>query len=84
MGKHAEGIQYTIRGVPAEVDRVIRRKAAQTKQSINQVVLDELVRATIGNARKAGFSDVVGRWVPDPGFDETMAAQRQIDWEKWK
>jgi hypothetical protein len=84
MSKQAEPIQYTIRGVPPEVDQLIRRKAARTKQSINQVILDELVRATVGNARKADFSGLVGRWTPDPAFDEIMAAQRQVDWDKWK
>jgi hypothetical protein len=38
------------------------------------------------NTRKPriDFSDLVGRWVPDPGFDETLAAQRQIDEDRWK
>jgi hypothetical protein len=47
-------------------------------------VLDELIEATIGRKPRANFSDLVGRWTPDPAFDEIMAAQRQIDWEKWK
>ena len=77
-------MQYTVRGVPAEVDRALRRKAAQKRQSLNQVVLDELKRAALGGARYADFSDLVGRWTPDPGFDEIVASQRQIDWDKWK
>jgi hypothetical protein len=84
MKRQAEPIQYTIRGVPPEVDRLIRRKAQRTKQSINQVILEELKRATLGHARRADFSDLVGRWTPDPAFDEIIASQRQIDWEKWK
>ncbi len=84
MKKPAEPIQYTIRGVPPEVDRLIRRKAMRTKRSINQVILEELARATLGKVHKADFSDLVGRWVPDPGFDEVVAAQRQVDWEKWE
>lgn len=84
MKKQAEPIQYTIRGVPPEVDRLIRQKASRTRQSINQVILDELSRATIGSARRADYSDVVGGWTPDPAFDEIMAAQRQVDWDKWK
>lgn len=79
-----EFAQYTVRGVPAEVDRALRQKAAQLKISLNQVVVDELTRATIGRARKADFSDLVGEWTPDPEFDEIIASQRQIDWEKWK
>lgn len=83
MNKRAEPIQYTIRGVPSEVDRRIRQKALRTKQSINQVVLDELAKATTGAVRKADFSDLVGKWVPDPAFDRVMAAERQVDWDKW-
>ena len=77
-------VQYTVRGVPPEVDRALRKKAAQLKISLNQVVVDELTRATIGRPRRADFSGLVGKWTPDPAFDEIMAAQRQIDWEKWK
>ena len=76
--------QYTIRGVPPDVDRALRNKASQLKLSLNQVIIDELTRTTIGRARKADFSDLVGRWIPDPAFDEVIAAQRQIDWDKWK
>jgi len=84
MRQQAEHIQYTIRGVPPEVDRILRRKAAQRKQSLNQVILDELAVATVGRQQRADFSDLVGQWTPDPAFDEILAAQRQIDWDKWK
>ena len=83
MARYTE-VQYTVRGIPAEVDRVLRERARMNNQSLNQVIVDELTRATIGRERKADFSDLVGKWTPDPGFDETIAAQRQIDWEKWK
>ena len=82
--KEQAPIQYTIRGIPREVDRALRQKAERRKQSLNQVILDELVEATIGRKRRADFSDLVGRWAPDPAFDEIMAAQRQIDWDRWK
>jgi predicted HicB family RNase H-like nuclease len=39
MKQKARSIQYTLRGVPPEVDRILRRKAAQRRQSLNQVVL---------------------------------------------
>lgn len=79
MAKQAHTIQYTIRGVSPELDRALRTKAKQRKQSLNQVVLDELTEATAGRKKKADFTDLVGRWVPDPAFDEIIAAQRQID-----
>ena len=84
MKQQARPIQYTIRGIPREVDRVLRQKAAQRKQSLNQVILDELTVATVGGQQRADFSDLVGRWTPDPAFDEILAAQRQIDWDKWR
>jgi len=84
MKRQARSIQYTLRGVPREVDRALRQKAAQRKQSLNQVILDELAVATIGHKQKADFSDLVGKWTPDPAFDEILAAQRRVDRDTWK
>ena len=83
MKKQAEA-QYTVRGIPREVDRALRRKAAERKQSLNQLILEELTTATMGGMQRADFSDLVGQWSPDPAFDEILAAQRRIDWDQWK
>ena len=77
MGKQASTIRYTIRGVPAEVDRLLRRKAAQRKQSLNQLIVNELSLATVGARRREDFSDLVGQWTPDPEFDRVLAEQRR-------
>jgi len=45
--------------------------------------MDELTTASIGQKRRADFSDLTGRWTPDSAFDEILAAQRQIDWDQW-
>jgi hypothetical protein len=84
MRKQARDVQYTVRGIPSEVDRALRRKAAQRRQSLNQLIVDELTAATTGGRKRADFSDLVGKWVPDPAFDEIIASQRQIDPDKWK
>jgi hypothetical protein len=78
------GVQYTIRGVPGEVDRVLRERARAMGKSLNQVVVEELTRVAVGEPKRASFTDLVGQWVPDAGFDEVIEAQRQIDGEKWK
>ena len=53
--------------------------------SLNQVILKELVNATVGRQKKTDLSDLVGQWTPDPGFDEIIASQRQVvDLERWK
>ena len=66
------------------MDRALRAKAAQRRQSLNRVVVDELTRSLVGESVKADFTDLVGKWAADPGFDEVIGSQRQIDPEKWK
>jgi hypothetical protein len=34
--------------------------------------------------KRADFDDLIGKWTPDPAFDEIIATQRQIDPDKWK
>ena len=84
MKSQAREIQYTVRGIPQEVDRALRRKAARRKLSLNQVIVEELTAGTIGGRKRADFSDLAGQWTPDPAFDEIIATQRQIDPDKWK
>ena len=84
MKQQARSVQYTIRGVPPEVDRLLRQRAAKRKQSLNQTIIDELTESSIGRRKRVDLSDVVGKWTPDPEFDEIIASQRQIDPEKWK
>jgi plasmid stability protein len=84
MSSQASPKQYTIRGIPEEVDRALRQKAERQKRSLNQLIVEELTQATLGAKRKTDLSDVTGAWVPDPAFDEILASQRQIDWDKWK
>ena len=84
MKKEARNLQYTIRGIPPEVDRVLRMKAARRKQSLNQLILDELTAVTADLRKREDFRDIAGRWTPDSAFDEVLATQRQIDPDKWK
>ncbi len=84
MKGQASEIQYTVRGVPREVDRALRRRAAQRKLSLNKIIVEELTAATTGARKRADFHDVTGQWTADPAFDEIIAAQRQIDPDKWR
>jgi len=83
MRPQSRSIQYTIRGIPPEVDSALRRRAAQRKQSLNRFIVDELTVATGGHRRRADFSHLVGRWTADSAFDKILAAQRQIDPDRW-
>lgn len=84
MKKQASPIQYTIRGVPREVDIVLRRKAAKRKVSLNQMIIEELSEAALGEKKRADFSDLVGTWTPDAAFDAVLATGRQVDPKKWR
>jgi hypothetical protein len=84
MKRQTSTIQYTIRGVPREVDVVLRRNAAKRKVSLNQMILEELSEAALGARKRADFSDLVGTWTPDAAFDEVLATGRQIDPDKWR
>lgn len=77
-------VQYTIRGVSSEVDSALRGRSVQQKVSLNQIIVNILTKTAIGREQRADFSDLTGKWVDDPGFDEVISSQRQIDWEKWK
>ena len=83
MAVHAKTVQYSVRGIPRDVDRLLREKAAHRQISLNRVVVEELTRATIGRPSQADFSDLAGKWLPDPGFDKIVKAQRRVDRKEW-
>jgi hypothetical protein len=80
----AKGIQYSVRGIPPEVDRALRHKAAKRRVSLNQLLVEELTHATVGTAARADFSHFVGKWEPDPAFDEILRSQRKINTNHWR
>ena len=84
MTMKAHDIQYTIRGVPQEVDRALRSKAARRKLSLNQVIIEELSAVTTGLRKRADFHGIAGQWTLDTDFHDIIASQRQIDPDKWK
>ncbi len=80
-------MQYTIRQVPAGLDRALRRKAKEQGKSLNRFVIDRLCQ-DMGlrdqAAKKRDLSSLAGTWVEDPAFDAIMKEQDQIDPEMWK
>lgn len=85
MAKQAR--QYTIRNVPDNVDRRLRRKAKETGRSFNQIALEALtVGAGESLAPKRDLSEIVGSLSKKEaeGIDAEIRLQRQIDPELWK
>lgn len=76
--------QYTVRGVPEEVDRILRETARRRKISINQLIIEKLSDATVGEKPYTDFSDLVGQWVPDAAFDEILQDVRVVNLDDWR
>jgi len=82
----ADSRQYTVRGIPREVDKVLRRKARQRRISLNQLLVEEL--SAIGGGalprRLRSLDDLGGVWREDPEFERILKEQRQVDPTLWK
>ena len=79
--------QYTIRSVPAAVDRALRRRAKQESKSLNTVVLEAIVQGLALEVRQADHTDLdslIGSWQDDPAFDRAVADFKQVDEQVWK
>ena len=80
-------MQYTIRKVPHEVDKALRRKARKEGKSLNEIAIEALARGAgvetvVTENRDLEFA--IGSWIEDPEFDKTIDDQRQIDPDMWK
>lgn len=79
--------QYTIRQVPPEVDKALRRKSREERKSLNEVVLDALKKGAGLSSQPVVHRDLnflIGSWVEDPEFDKIIKEFDQIDPEMWK
>jgi len=80
-------MQYTIRGLPARLDKLIRRRAKEEGKSLNTVAVEALMeafglRGSVPARRDVG--SLAGSWVEDPAVDEALCEQRAIDDEMWR
>jgi plasmid stability protein len=87
-GAATKTLQYTVRNIPEHVDRALRRKAGEGGKSLNEVLRDALIRAAgvaePANPRYTDLDALAGTWVDDPGFDEAVKAQDQVDASLWR
>lgn len=85
--KTRPSIQYTIRDVPAEVDRRLRDSARRGQRSLNRTLLDVLTRAagasTVGEAYR-DLDSFFGSWTSDAAVDAAFSEQRKIDRKLWR
>ena len=80
-------VQYTIRAVPAAIDRALRRRAKQEARSLNTVAIEALARGLELDAVPAEHIDLdplVGSWQNDKAFDRAIADFERVDEDAWK
>jgi hypothetical protein len=78
--------QFTVRSVPGQVEKALKRKAATSGKSLNRVLVEALSREA-GVEQDVVYRDLdslAGTWEEDPDFDEALRAQDQIDEALWK
>lgn len=80
-------MQYTLRNVPAFVDRILRRLARDRGASLNEVAIEALARgagATEERVARRSLRDLAGAWVEDPAFDDAIREQDVVDERLWQ
>jgi hypothetical protein len=80
-------MQYTIRGIPARFDAVVRQEAKVSHQSMNVILLQALARGLNLGTEPIRFNDLddlAGSWVKDPEFDRAMADMDKVDEAMWQ
>ena len=82
-----KSIQYTLRDVPASVDRELRSRATRERQSLNSVAL-HLLTVGLGLSgeppRSHDLDSVAGSWVEDPALDAALKSMDKVDKDLWK
>ena len=79
-------MQYTLRNIPAALDRALRELARREGKSLNEVAIRALARAVgLGDTavRHRDLGDLAGTWQEDPEFDAALAEHDQIDESLW-
>jgi hypothetical protein len=79
--------QYTIRAVPAAIDRALRRRASREAKSLNTVALEALARGLELDAKPVEHTELdclIGSWQEDAAFDRAIADFERVDEEAWK
>lgn len=77
-------MQYTIRGVPPEVDEAVRKRARESGRSLNEAAIDALAEGSGLRRKRRNVGDIAGSWRPDKALEEALAAQDCVDADMWQ
>ena len=80
-----EKIQYTIRGIPLNVDEALRQEAMRRNISFNQLIVEELTSISgVSGRTYRSLAGIAGQWEEDAEFDKALEEQRKIDVSLWQ
>jgi plasmid stability protein len=80
-------MQYTIRSIPAHVDRALRERSTREGKSLNEVTIEALERGLDLEGhpvRRRDLGAIAGSWVRDREVDRAIEDQRKIDPDLWR
>ncbi len=79
-------MQYTLRNVPADLDRALKARAKQLGKSVNQLALEALAGSVGANLRRRNLREMPGAWSKEEAarFDSFLEENRTVDEELWK
>lgn len=80
-------IQYTIRNIPPQVDKAIRKRATRSGKSFNQTVVDLLSLQVLGSTEPSAdnnFDWLFDKKSLDNDFDEAVEKLSQVDEKLWR
>jgi hypothetical protein len=80
-------MQYTIRSIPAHVDRALRERSTRERKSLNEVAIEALERGLDLEGhpvRRRDLSAIAGSWVRDREVGRALDDQRKIDLDLWR
>jgi hypothetical protein len=82
----------TLRNLPPEIEKIVRKEADRQRTSINKAVISLLERKSEAHKKRKpgikeydGLDSLAGSWTKKAAeFNRALAAQRTIDPELWK
>ena len=78
--------QYTVRNIPAALDRALREWARRRNVSLNQAIVDAMQRG-LGVEEEYEHDDLddfIGTWQKDEECEQAFAEQDTVDQDLWR
>jgi len=78
--------QYTLRSIPPELDKLLRKKARVEQVSLNRVTIKVLEESLLAETapRYGDLDFCVKSWESEPEVEDALSEQRKVDKDLWR